>query len=506
MIVQRVTKWLRDLPIKLKVILVGVVTASGGLLVALVALVALTSWQHRTQSKGELERVADLVATYSSAPLLFDDKATAHRTLAGFERDKSIVTAAVYDSDGNVFAVFQRDSEQKMSVPARPRIGYSYSGSDPVLFWPVEMDGEILGTVYLRSNGEELARQINVLTMVVGLVMFICLMVSIVISSKLQQIISDPLLRLTRIAREISATKSYSVRVEQHTNDEIGQLYDAFNGMLVQIQQRDDFLETNVAARTADLSAANEQLTVSKERAEEADRLKSEFLANMSHEIRTPMSIIRGMTELTLQADVTGKQRRNLEIVLSSSESLLKLINELLDLSKIEAGRMELNEGEFDFKKSVGQSLDVLELLAREKQISLQYEIDPRIPTMLIGDIDRLRQVLTNIVGNAIKFTEPDGEIMVRARTDRSTADGTEVHVCVSDTGPGIPRDKQEVIFEAFRQADGSVTRTHGGSGLGLQISKQLVELMGGGESGLRVPLAKPAHSTLRLDFGPGNH
>ena len=477
---QRVENLVRTLSIKSKVTLVGVATAFGGLLVALVAFVSLATWQHRTQSQTELERVGGIVAAYSTAPLLFGDKDTAAETLAGFKRDDWILAAGVYDASGQLFATFERDSTGASLIPSDPGSGYSSAGLDPELFWPVELDGELLGTVYLRSDGQRLSSQINDLSMIVGVVMFICLLISIVISSKLQRVISDPILRLAGTAREVSENKTYSARVVKETNDEVGQLYDAFNAMLIQIEDRDEFLERQVEARTAELVSANEQLIESKERAEEADRLKGEFLANISHEIRTPMGVICGMTELTLRTDIDKKQRRNLEMVLASSDSLLKLINELLDLSKIEAGKMELNEADFDLKQSLSESLETLGIMARQKQISLRHEVDAQIPTTLFGDVDRLRQILNNIVGNAIKFTESQGKIVVKARSVRTTREGTEVHVSVSDTGPGIPIDKQELIFEAFRQADGSVTRTHGGSGLGLRISKQLVELMGG--------------------------
>ncbi len=421
-----------------------------------------------------------MVAAYSTAPLLFGDKDTATETLAGFERDDRILAAGLYDASGQLFATFERDSSGASLIPSDPGSGYSSAGSDPELFRPVELDGELLGTVYLRSDGQRLSSQINDLSMIVGLVMFICLLISIVISSKLQRVISDPILRLAGTAREVSENKTYSARVVKETNDEVGQLYDAFNAMLTQIEDRDEFLERQVEARTSELVSANEQLIESKERAEEADRLKSEFLANISHEIRTPMNVICGMTDLTLQTELTQRQRRNIEMVAKSSDSLLTLINQLLDFSKIEAGRMELNESEFNLRVSLGETLRSLEIQAQKKEISLSYEIDARIPAKLNGDFDRLRQVVNNVVGNAIKFTEQGGQIKLSADPVWTTRAETELHISVADSGPGIAPDKQELIFNPFRQADGSITRTHGGTGLGLRISKDIAELMGG--------------------------
>ncbi len=411
------------------------------------------------------EGSAEFLASQCDFPLLIGDRQELGRVARSAATNQDVLYVVIADEAGRTVAQAGQVPATNRVLPPHIEVGRAIqeAGSKGLLDW--ESNGRRvsrqLGSVRLGFSMEKQRAQFVRTAGEVSVASALALLVVVLVQYTQLRRLLGPLARLVEFSGRV-ARGDLKQRAPLGSWNEVDELAKAFNVMVAQVDaSRRDLLELV-------------------EKAQEASRLKSQFVANMSHEIRTPMNGILGMTELALDTPLDPVQREYLAAVMESAGSLLAVINDVLDFSKIEAGKMDLEAQPFSAAELVDQTVRALALRAHQKKLELIMEIAPDVPASVRGDANRLRQVLSNLAGNAIKFTE-HGEVLVQVtRCSEDENEDEELHFMVEDTGAGIPADKLGSIFDAFTQADGSTTRMYGGTGLGLAIASRLTQLMGG--------------------------
>lgn len=493
--------FISNLPIRLK-LTSAIVVASFLVLILLCSIFMIAEvYSFRSVMVSNIMVVADLLNTNSESALMSRNKSLGEKALASLQAQPQIRTAYLFDLSGKPLGQYLDRSDMKLINRAikndfselntdmwrtSKRVVIHFDWSHLSLFSPVHYQGEKVGTLYLLSDNKDLYGRIYV--MLFGFLLALGLMIpfSLLMARYLTNPIAEPLLSLVDKMLKVSRNSDFSVRAEKSSRDEVGDLVDGFNDMLTQIEIRDaklsdhqKYLEEMVVHRTMELQKSVSELETATQVAVEANQAKSEFLANMTHELRTPLIGVLGMNELLTRTQLSGQQQSLVSTVQRSGEDLLSMINDILDFSKIEAGHMRLENVEVDIFKIVEDTTWLLSEKAMEKGLGISCQVMPDAMWKVQSDPVRIRQILLNLIGNAVKFTST-GEIAVRLDMTMP-GQGLGCFVLeVKDTGAGMCEEEQARVFSAFVQADSSTTRQHGGTGLGLTIVQQLVSLLDG--------------------------
>jgi signal transduction histidine kinase/DNA-binding response OmpR family regulator len=480
--------------IKDKIIAIFIFSSSVALLLMSVFLFIYNASIAKDELIDKVQVQLKVISKNINSGLVFGDKVSAESTLKAVETDAHISFAVLYNSEnGSLFASYSNpDSEYKTLPGMLPAWrGIKESKDYFQIIEPVMLNEKEIGFVLVQVELFKLQSRILNQALIILLTFMISIALALFLATKLLRLVTQPINKLVEITYKIAKTKDYSLRAQRETDDELGILVDAFNHMLTEIKLFSDqrikaelALEKSHDILQQQVQEQTKELRISMEQATQSSQAKSDFLANMSHEIRTPMNAVIGMSYLTLQTQLTDKQKKYVNNINTAANSLLGIINDILDFSKIEAGKLEIEKEPFQLASILDNLANLIKEQVNEKGLKLSITSEPCIPDGLMGDPLRLMQILINLVNNAIKFTDK-GYVNIEVKLiNRNKSSNHEENVIleftIDDSGIGMTEQQRSKLFHSFSQADNSITRKYGGTGLGLSICKQLTDMMGG--------------------------
>ena len=473
-----------------KLMLVVLATTVAALVVVAIALVIYESRTYEQSTAAGLMTQAQSVGRASAPALVFDDPAAARENLAVLKGQAQIRAAAIYLPGGRLFASYGATDLFGAGFSHVPQAdGYVIEGDEIVVFRRIVEDLDVLGTVYLRASYDLGARLRDYLG-ILGLVLIASLAFALLFSAALQRAITRPIIAVTDVARQVIERRDFSLRVRKTTHDEVGYLVDAFNAMLAEVGRRADALE----ASNATLSRESAERREAEEALRVADRRKDEFLAMLAHELRNPLAPLRNALEILKRRGASPSMAQEARQMMERQlRQMVRLVDDLLDVSRITTGKLALKTEPVELRDVIRSAVDTAKPLIDARQHALTVAMPDEL-VCVTADPTRLSQVFSNLLNNAANYTEPGGDIDVRA-----TATAAEVMVSIRDNGIGIAPDMLGPVFQMFAQADESLERVHGGLGVGLTLARHLIELHGGSIEARSAGIGQGSEFIVRL-------